>query len=399
MARLANRLTVKGIAALKEPGLYADGNGLYVRVGSIKWFVVLLQNGGKRKEVNIGETSMLSLADAREKAAELRRIARVGVTPPASRKTFGECAEDLISHVEDGWRNAKHRQQWRNTLQAHCKPIWDKAVGEVATDDVLGILSPIWHVTPETASRVRGRIERVLAAAKVLGHRSGENPARWKEHLAYLLPKQRSQRGHHAAMDWKKVPEFMASLAGIEATAARALEFTILTAVRTNETIGATWPEIDFEAGLWTIPAERMKMSVKHVVPLSAPALAVLRHMEYGSDPNGPIFPGLKRDAHGSDRPLSGMAMNALMRRYRSDECTVHGFRSSFRDWAGDNTDHAREVIEHALAHQVGDEVERAYRRGAALDKRRVLMNDWAVFLIRPAPAQSSSEDRAPAPL
>lgn len=390
MARATHRLTARGVATLKQPGLHADGNGLYLHVapsGAKSWRLIY-RFGRKRCELGLGALSTTSLAEARDGAGKARALVKSGVDPKTARRSdndrtntsFGSVASDLIDGIENGWRNAKHRQQWRNTLATYAASIWSMDVASIGVDDVVAVLRPIWGTKPETASRVRGRIERVLDAAKVRGLRTDDNPARWRGTLSLLLParKAKGNARHHAAMPFGDMPAFMTSLRSRPATAARALEFTVLTAARTSEVLRATWREVDIEGRLWTVPASRMKTGKTHRVPLSDTAVALLTGMasESGSSPNGYIFTGLK-----PDRPLSNMSMAMLLRRMGIDHATVHGFRSSFRDWAGETTPFPREIAEAALAHAVGNEVERAYRRGDALDKRRAMMAAWADFL------------------
>jgi integrase len=275
--------------------------------------------------------------------------------------------------IETGFRNAKHRSQWRNTLTTYTTPIWNKRLAEIETDDVLACLKPIWTAKAETASRVRGRIERVLDAAAARGLRSRDNPARWRGHLANLLPK-RPEHVHHAAMPFDDLPAYVARLRESDGISARALEFTILTATRSGEVLGARWSEIDLDAKVWTVSAGRMKSAREHRVPLSERAveiLSALAAVKIGDY----VFPGAKRGS-----PLSVMALTMVMRRMGMEAFTVHGFRSAFRDWAGERTNFPREIAEAALAHVVGDETERAYRRGDALEKRRALMEAWAIF-------------------
>jgi integrase len=276
--------------------------------------------------------------------------------------------------MSPSWRNTKHRAQWKMTLRVYCAPITEMQIAAIATDDILRVLKPLWLAKSETASRLRGRIERILDFAKARGMRSGDNPARWRGHLDTLLPKrQKLTRGHHKAMPFDEVPEFVSELRRMEAVACRALEFTILTAARTSEVLGARWDEISFDGSLWTIPASRMKSARTHRVPLSGPAIEIAQSMAKIRVSDF-IFPGTK-----PAKPLSSMALEMVLRRAQV-QVTVHGFRSAFRDWAGERTSFAREVAEAALAHLVGDEVERAYRRGDALEKRRALMEHWATF-------------------
>lgn len=371
MARQINRLNSRSLPTTH--GLHADGGGLYLNVkktGSRSW-VFIYQSQKKRREKGLGPAITVSLADARAKTRELKQLLQNGIDPLAKNdadEKFGQVAMALIESLKPGWRNEKHGNQWTNTLKTHAAVIWDKPVNAVSTEDVLNLLSPIWTTVPETASRVRARIERVLDAAKVRGLRSGDNPARWKGHLEVLLPKRRLEaRKHHPAMPYRDVPTFLKELRSRPAMAARALEFLILTAARTSEVIKATWDEFDLNERIWIVPAKRMKACNEHRVPLTPRAIEILEHVRF----------------RGGEKPfgMSNMAMENLLRRMDRDDFTVHGFRSSFRDWVGEETDFAREIAEAALAHQVGNAVERAYRRGDALSKRRDLMEAWKAYL------------------
>lgn len=391
---------------------YADGGGLYLQVkpGGARSWVYRGTVAGKVRYVGLGSASgagALSLADAREAAREKAKDAAAGIIPVSDRRkrqreakaaaqsaritgtTFRDAAESYLSLNEDGWKNEKHRKQWRSTLEAYAYPHFgDLPVGEVATEHLMAALKPIWSEKPETANRVRGRVERILDAAKVEGLREGENPARWRGHLDNVLPKptkakrRRNERlgksGHHAAMPYAAVPAFMAKLSERDGIAAMALEFTILTASRTGETIGARWREVDLEGAIWTIPASRMKAEAEHTVPLSPRAVELLREVmplatAKGGVSGRPLFPA----SHGGS--LSNMAMLMQLRRM-VDGFTVHGFRSSFRDWAAESTGFSHEVCEMALAHTIGNKSEAAYRRGALMPKRRKLMEAWADF-------------------
>lgn len=363
-----------------KAGRHSDGGGLYLNVsptGTKSWVYMWTRNG-RRREMGLGAYPVVSLANARRKADACRTNVAEGRDPIAAKAqqaepTFGECADELVSSLEKSWRNEKHRAQWRMTLTEYCKPIANIRVSDIGTNEVLKVLKPIWETKPETASRLRGRMERVLDYAKAKGWRTGENPALWRGHLKNILPpRQKLTRGHHAAMPYWDVPQFMRRLGQSEAMAARALEFLILTAARSGEVYGAQWPEIDLDAGIWTIPAGRMKAGKEHRVPLSTPALKILREL-YETRVSDFVFPG-----HRSNCPLSSSAMEMLMRRMKMNAFTVHGFRSSFRDWAGDETSFPREIAEAALAHRVGDATEQAYRRATALTKRRELMQSWA---------------------
>ena len=374
------KLTARKVETAK-PGKYGDGGGLQLSVASgraKKWVLRFLWQRRPR-EMGLGSYPEVSLADAREKALAGRRLARSGVDPIAARKksegvpTFGELADEIAGHLAEGFRNAKHKAQWRMTLTVYAEPLRAKHVDKIETADVLAVLQPIWQAKPETASRLRGRIERVLNAAKAKGYRTGENPATWRGHLENLLPKpSRLSRGHDAAMRYQDVPAFVAKLREREAVAGLALEFAILTAARSGEILGARWSEVDLDANVWTIPAERMKAAREHRVPLSEPTLAILRRVNEAKVSDY-VFPGQR-----SGKPLSVMALEMVLRRMGVDGATVHGFRSAFRDWAGNETHFPRELAQHALAHVIGDKAEQAYRRSDALARRRELMDAWA---------------------
>ena len=386
MARAVNKLTARTVATAGA-GRFGDGGGLYLVVdprGSKRW-MLLFRHGGRQREMGLGSASVVSLADARRRRDEARQLLAVGRDPIAEKRkaeapaddavTFGAFADKLVPELVKGFKNAKHAAQWTSTLKTYASPLQEKPVADITTDDVLSVLQPIWTTKSETASRVRGRIERVLDAAKAKGLRIGENPARWRGHLDQLLSKRRKlTRGHHAAMPFEDVPAFIAALRRRMAVSAMALEFTILTAVRTGEVLECPWSEIDRKAKVWTIPAARMKADRGHRVPLSPRALEILDKME-PLRRGALVFPSFR-----AEEPLSDMAMLALLKRM-GIQATVHGFRSSFRDWAGETTNFPREVAEAALSHIVGDETERAYRRGDALEKRRKLMNEWADYV------------------
>jgi len=380
----------KGLTARKvetaRPGKHEDGNGLRLLVspsGARRW-IYRYMRAGKRTEMGLGSATDVSLAEARERAADARRLVKVGKDPKTVRRaeraaqgaeSFGPFALALIDEIGAGFRNAKHREQWRTTLTAYAVPIWNKRLADIETDDVLACLKPIWQAKAVTALRVRGRIERVLDAAAARGLRSRDNPARWRGHLANLLAKpQKLARGHHAAMPFDDVPAYVACLREIRSVSALALEFAILTAARSGEVAGARWSEIDLAGKVWTVPASRMKSGREHRVPLTDRAVEILSvFAETKTDDH--VFPGVKRGCS-----VSASALTALMRRTGAGDFTVHGFRSAFRDWAGERTNFPREIAEAALAHVVGDATERAYRRGDALEKRRALMEAWATF-------------------
>ena len=369
-------------SALKA-GRHSDGGGLYLNVskaGSRSWLFMWVPAGGKRREMGLGQYPTVTLAIARARAAECRQMVATGRDPLAEKRkeiepTFAECADKFLSSMEGQWRNPKHRAQWRMTLTEYCRPIAAMKVSTIGTEQVLEVLNPIWTAKPETASRLRGRIERVLDFAKVKGWRSGENPALWRGHLRNVLPARRKlTRGHHAAMPYAQVPALTERLRGLDAMSARALEFLILTAARSGEVLGARWVEFDLEAELWIVPAIRMKAGKEHRIPLSKPALGIVKAL-YEHRISDFVFPG-----HSTGRSLSNMAFAKLLERMKADQFTPHGFRSAFRDWVGDLTSFPREVAEAALAHRVGDATELAYRRADALEKRRKLMEAWGDY-------------------
>lgn len=391
MSRSLNRLTALQVSSLKEPGRHPDGGGLYLRItpnGSRSW-VFMSARAGKRIEIGLGPAATVTLKVARELAGRMRDAVALGSDPRAVLEpkqdetalavpTFGAFAETYIASIEEGWKNDIHRQQWRNSLRDHAKLLIPLPIDQIDTDNVLAVLNPIWMTKAETARRVRGRIERILDAAKVRGLRPRDamNPATWRGHLALLLPAQsKLVRGHHAALPYQEAPAFMAKLRTKAAISARCLEFTILTAARSGEALGATWGEIDFNNAIWTIPAKRMKAGAEHQVPLSDAAVAVLRK----GRPKRPSASAKVFAVDGTVR--SNMAINMLLRRMKYGHITTHGFRSTFRDWAGDVSNYPREIIEQALAHTIQNKAERAYRRGTALERRRALMQDWATFL------------------
>jgi integrase len=389
-----HKTSARTVSALAAPGRHSDGGGLYLSIspsGAKSW-VFMWKVAGKRREMGLGSLRDVPLAKARQRAADARQKLADGLDPLATRDrpkvmmTFGEAADALIDSMSASWRNEKHRAQWKMTLTVYCEPLRAKPVSEVSTDDVLKVLKPLWTTKAETASRLRGRIERVLDFARARGQRSGENPARWRGHLDAILPRRaKLTRGHHKALPFQAVPEFMAQLHEREGVAPLALEFAVLTAARSGEVLGARWDEFDLEARVWTVPARRMKAGREHRVPLSSRAVEAL-HVMQAVRTTEYVFPGTKQG-----RPLSVMALEMMLRRMKVD-ATVHGFRSAFRDWVGERTSYPRELAEAALAHLVGDAVERAYRRGDALEKRRELMEAWARFVgAEPAePALSS---------
>jgi integrase len=398
MARRTKRLTAKLAERSNKPGRFNDGNGLYLQIinAQNKSWLLRYERGGRERWMGLGPLHTYTLAEARERARQARQLLHDGMDPITARETeraakaaaqrraltFEQATREFFKEHEDGWRNGKHRSQVWNTLERYAFPhIGKMPVAEIATPDVLAALRPIWRTKTETASRVRGRIERVLAWATVNGYRTGDNPARWQAHLQLALPARSKVAAveHHPALPYAEVPEFMAKLANREGTAARALAFTILTAARTGEVTGARWGEIDQDGKVWTVPKGRMKGNREHRVPLSDRAVAILR--ELPTEQSNPfVFVG-PREGSG----LSNMAMTAVMKRMGHDKITVHGFRSSFRDWSSERTDFQNHVVEMALAHAVGDKVEKAYRRGELFEKRRKLMDVWAAYCARPA--------------
>jgi integrase len=393
-----------------KPGRYCDGDGLYLLVkksGARFWVFRYKVNGSKLREAGLGRAgegrNSVRLAEAREKAATLFRQVKSGIDPLSARDaiaaaakaaaqdaavkrvTFREAAQRFIDGHTPSWRNPKHAAQWATTIRAYANPVFgDLPVGDVATTHVLAALEPMWLIKPETASRLRGRMERILDFAKTRGWRAGENPAAWKGHLALTLPARSKVRKveHHAALPWPEIGDFMLALQDQQGVGARALQFAILTAARSGEVRGARWSEINRSTTTWLVPAARMKGTREHRIPLSEAALDVLRHMaevRVSNDSDALVFLG--RDA---GRPLSDMSLTAVLRRMRLGELTAHGFRSSFRDWAAETTAYPTELVEMALAHAVSNKVEAAYRRGDLFDKRRRLMGDWAVYCSTP---------------
>jgi integrase len=399
MARTIGRLTALKVDRAKRPGMYADGGGLYLRVthsGTKNWVFRFMLNGRPRW-MGVGPLHTIGLAEARNRASGFRLQRHDGVDPVESRRaerlearlntakamTFRESAERYIASHRAGWRNPKHAAQWQATLATYAEPvIGGLSVQAIDTALVLKVLEPIWTTKPETAGRVRGRIESILDSAKVRGYRAGENPARWRGHLDKLLPaRSKVQRvEHHAALPYAELPGFLVSLREQEGIAARALEFAIMTAARTGEVTGARWSEMNLLDKTWTLPDARMKSGREHRVPLSPRALAILKEMQaHRHADDAFVFPGAK---HG--RPLSNMAFLMLLRRMGRGDVTAHGFRSSFRNWAAERTRVPSEVAEMALAHTVSDKTIAAYNRSDLFDRRRRLMAAWATFCTAP---------------
>lgn len=383
-SRALYQLNNTRIASFKAAGRYADGGGLFLLIDKTRksWTFRYTWRGDK-KEIGLGSLRSVSLAKAREKAAECRTLLAEGKNPKAERDkeaqrpTFGEYADSYVATMAEGWKNAKHIAQWKMTLTVYAAPLRGLYLDEIDTDDILKVLEPEWQRVPETADRLRGRIENVLDAARVKGLRSGENPARWRGHLDQLLPRRKkAKKGHHAALAFTKIGSFMVDLRKRKATAARALEFLILTAARTSEVLDADWSEIDLRQRVWIVPASRMKAEREHRVPLTEPALALLESTP-AKERAGLIF---KRG--NAEKPLTNMALPMLLRRME-EPVTVHGFRSTFRDWAAETTNFPNEVCEMALAHTIPGKSEAAYRRGDLFIKRCKLMEAWALYCGR----------------
>lgn len=379
--------------------MYAVGvvPGLLLQVtsaGGRSW-ILRVKIGNKRREIGLGGYPAVTLAQAREKARAIREDIANGVDPVEQRRaarsalmatqgariTFDECAEKFIEAKAAEWRNPKHRAQWAATLKKYASPV----IGSLDAQDItlahiVKILEAdnLWTTKTETASRLRGRIESVLDWATVRGYRTGDNPARWKGHLDKLLPAPTKTKvvKHHAALPYTQINAFLTELRGREGIAAKALEFVILTAARSGEVRGACWDEVDLDAALWTIPASRMKAAKEHVIPLTQQAVTLLKSLPSTPD-NSLVFPAPRGGV------LSDMTLGAVLKRMGRSDLTTHGFRSTFRDWAGEMTAHPREVIEHALAHQLKDKAEAAYARGSLLIKRRKLMNEWSAYCER----------------
>ena len=399
MARTIGRLTALKVDKAKRPGMYADGGGLYLRVtfsGTKNWVFRFMLNGRPRW-MGVGPLHTIGLAEARNRAAGFRLQRHDGVDPIEKRRaerlqgrldaakavSFKECAARYIASHRAGWRNPKHAAQWEATLATYAEPVIGVlSVQGIDTALVIKVLEAIWTTKPETAGRVRGRIESILDWAKVRGYRAGENPARWRGHLDKLLPaRSKVQRvEHHAALPYTELPGFLASLREQEGIAARALEFAILTAARTGEVIGARWSEMDLLDKTWTVPPGRMKAGREHRVPLTARAIAILQEMQpHRHTHDAFVFPGANLG-----RPLSNMAFLMVLRRMGRGDVTAHGFRSSFRNWAAERTNFPAEVAEMALAHTVSDKTVAAYNRSDLFERRRRLMAAWATFCTAP---------------
>ena len=385
----AEKLTARGVQAIQAPGLHADGDGLYLKVtasGARSW-VYRYQLRKQRRAMGLGSLDTCSLATARQRANDARQLVADGVDPIEARKrqavplpdrAFRAMAKAYVTAMTQGWKNAKHAKQWGSTLDRYVYPTIGKVdVADVDTDHVLAILSPIWTAKPETASRVRGRIEAVLDYARARGWRMAENPARWRGHLSTMLPARAKVRPvrHFPAMPYLELPAWWPRLQVQSGIGARALELAILTVVRSDNVRTMTWPEIDFDQRTWTIPADKMKSPRNHRVPLSDPAIDLLRKM-WTIRTGDLVFPGRRKA-----RPMSDMTMLSVLRDMDLSY-TPHGFRSTFKDWAAETTQHADFVVEMALAHKIATKLEAAYRRGDLFEKRRKLMDDWATYVV-----------------
>lgn len=401
MPKIAAELSPAAVRRLMDkPGLHAVGGvaGLLLQVSRGKsgqlrrsW-ILRAVIGTKRRDIGLGSYPTVTVGIARDRAREVREQIRQGIDPTEERRkavadliarqssmiTFRECGEAYIKAHASTWRNPKHRQQWGNTLETYVYPVIGALhVQAVDVGLVMKVLEPVWQDKPETASRVRGRIETILDWAKARGYRTGDNPARWRGHLDQLLPKKTKVRKvrHQPAMPYRDVPAFMAELRKRDSMSARALELTILAAVRTSETINATWDEIDFAEKAWTIPSHRMKAERDHRVPLTDRMIEILQSLPREKD-NPHLFVGASKG-----KGLSNMAMLELLRGTAGNGYTTHGFRASFRTWAAERTNHAREIAEAALAHVIKDKSEASYQRGELFEKRRRLMRDWAKYV------------------
>jgi integrase len=392
MSRHLHKLNALQVSLLDRIGRHGDGGGLYLSIGKNgrrRWVFVYRDRRTKNlREMGLGSTNVVSLAKARDRARAARELLSDGRDPIAERRekaeeaipTFGQLADQVIDSLENGWVNAKHRQQWRSTLNTHAAALRSIPVDQIRTDDVLTVLKPIWQTKHETAKRVRGRIEKVLDAAKARNLRHGENSAAWRGNLDHLLLTSKKPVRRHPAMTIDDIPDFIGRLRETLSVAARCMEFLILTASRSSEAIGARWEEIDVATRTWTIPGfnadtgRHMKAGRDHRVPLSSRAMEILREMEMIKS-SAFVFPG-----RNTSKSLSEDILRALIRWLEARPATPHGFRSSFRDWVGERTSYAPELAEHALAHRIGDAVQQAYRRGDALERRRELMEAWSVF-------------------
>ena len=391
MASIKSLLTATEVKRLSKAGRYSVGHGVYLQIkptGARTW-LFRYQLAGRRREIGIGSCRYVSLKEARAKGKQYRLLLGEGLDPKVQRDksvqsnklkqswTFDMCADAYIKHNSAAWKNKKHIQQWTNTLNTYASPVFGALpVEEIENKHVLRVLEPIWYSKTETATRVRARIEKILSWAIVQGFRDEPNPARWRGNISEILPKAKkiAEQKHHAALPYKELPLFMSELSKFDTITAQALRFTIATACRTNEVVGASWDEIDIKRKVWTIPKERMKSKRALRVPLNATAISVINSLP---KLDGWLFPSVQAGKHISNMAMLKMLKGKLNRR----DLTVHGFRSSFRDWCAETTSHPREIAEAALAHVVKDKTEAAYQRGDLLEKRRLLMSDWSEYL------------------
>ena len=396
MRRVVNRLTAITVKGLSQPGYYPDGGNLYLQVsasGSKSWIFRYVMSG-KERQMGLGSFLDFSLAEARERAKAQRQLVADDIDPLNAKRektlaralaqantiSFDNAAAAFIKAHESGWKNAKHGEQWKNTLATYASPVFGKLpVASVDTGLVIRVLEPIWATKTETATRLRGRIEKVLNWSTVQGYRTGENPARWKGHLEHSLvaPGKIQKIEHQPALPIDDMARFMADLRQRPGVAARCLEFVILTAVRSGEARGARWSEFDLTGAIWTIPADRMKTKVQHRVPLSAPLVRILQQHS-NHKPDDLLFPGPRGGAILSDMTLTALTRRMAYPSTDSRTCVPHGFRSTFRDWAAERTNFPRDLAEQALAHKLESKVESAYLRSDVLEKRRSLMQGWA---------------------
>jgi integrase len=404
MARPIHKLTALTIERTRREGRYADGGGLYLQVdGNSKSWLFRYKRRGHTRYMGFGSVDLVSVEKARDLALEYRKLLQAGTDPVAARDTakakqqleaaktlsFDACVTAYLKAHKSGWRNPKHRQQWQNTLATYASPIFGQlSVRDIDTGLVMQAIEPIWTTKPETANRLRGRIESILDWARVRGYRNGENPARWKGHLDHLLPARDKVRRvkHHTALPYTELPSFMVTLREQQGVAARALEFLILTGVRTGDVIGndrddappMRWQHVDLKTQIWTIP--NTKTNTEHRVPLSKAAIALLGSMKVVHQDGDIVFPGIRMG-----KPLSNGSMLRVLDRKSCAQLTVHGFRATFKTWASENTNFPREIVEAALAHAISDKLEAAYRRGDFFEKRKRLMNAWADFCNKAA--------------
>jgi integrase len=403
LRRALHKLSAKAIGRAKAPDFLHDGGGLYLQITDTdaRSWVYRFALAGRRREMGLGPFPSVTLAAARRAATDARALVAAGSDPISARDadrarqrlqeargvTWDQAAAQFIEAHAPTWRNAKHRQQWANTLRTYASPVMGTLpVGAIDTTHVAKVLDRLWHQKPETASRVRGRIERVLDWSRVRGYRTGENPARWRGHLNQVYPARGKVRKvrHHPAVPIDNLPAVYARLKASSGLAAKAVRFVILSASRPSEGANARWPEFDRQAAMWSVPAARMKADREHRAPLSPEAQAILAELvELRTRRDGYVFPG-----HKSGRPISLTAMSNALRTAGGGKATVHGTaRSTFKDWATERTSFAPEVSEMALAHSIGDKTERAYRRGELMQKRTALMGAWANYLTTPARA------------